>query len=185
MIVQETRSSTRRPRGVHAGVIFEGTDGYVVLTSYHSGTAFDLDGHPVQHFRGGGGRQWHFTNFVEAIRLGSCLHLNADIEEGHLSSAFLHAANISYRLGQDVSLGVAQSQLAGIDIATSQLRHVPDTMERHDASQLLGGDDSSVRVGRVLHCDGEAEQFSANPQANLMLSRVYRPPFVVPDTGQV
>jgi predicted dehydrogenase len=182
MIVQETRCTTRRPRGVPAGVIFEGTDGYVVLTSYHSGTAFDLKGHPVRHFRGGGGRQWHFTNFVEAIRLGSCLHLHADIEEGHLSSALMHAGNISCRLGQEVPLATAQTKLAGLDI-DGPLSQMPENMARHSGASPHDGDDSSVRLGSLLHCDGVAEQFSGNPQANLMLTRDYRPPYVVPDIG--
>ena len=47
----------------------------------------------------GGG---HFGNFIEGVRSRKRSDLNADILEGHLSSALCHLANISYRLGEQV-----------------------------------------------------------------------------------
>ena len=78
-------------------MIFEGTDGYVVMTSYSDGAAFDKDGNKVQEFTGGGD---HYGNFLKAVRSRKHEDLNADILEGHLSSALCHLGNISYRLGQ-------------------------------------------------------------------------------------
>ena len=44
-LVFEVRGLSTSPhRGAKVGVIFEGADGYVVMTSYHSGAAFDLNG---------------------------------------------------------------------------------------------------------------------------------------------
>src|SRR5690606_22901083 len=50
-------------KGAKVGVIFEGTQGYVVLPSYSGGAAFDLDGNEIQKFGGGGD---HYGNFVNA-----------------------------------------------------------------------------------------------------------------------
>src|SRR5205085_2043480 len=43
----------------------------------------------------------HFANFIAAVRSHRYQDLNADILEGHYSSALCHLANISYRLGQE------------------------------------------------------------------------------------
>ena len=44
----------------------------------------------------------HFGNFIAAVRSRKADDLNADILEGHYSTALCHLANISYRLGEDV-----------------------------------------------------------------------------------
>ncbi len=46
-------------------MIFEGSDGFVVLTEYTSGAAFDLKGNKVAEFQGGGD---HLANFLKAVR---------------------------------------------------------------------------------------------------------------------
>ena len=86
-------------KGAKVGVIFEGTDGYVVMSTYHSGAAFDKDGKMIREFKG---EDDHFANFLTAVRSRKIADLNADIEEGHLSSALCHTGNISYRLGSNI-----------------------------------------------------------------------------------
>ncbi|GIS58126.1 MAG: hypothetical protein CM1200mP2_03510 [Planctomycetaceae bacterium] len=54
----------------------------------------------VKKFSAGGD---HFANFVSAVRSRKHTDLNADIENGHLSSALCHLGNVSYRLGQAIS----------------------------------------------------------------------------------
>src|SRR5262249_46494664 len=48
--------------------------------------------------RGPGGGD-HFANVIAATRSNRVADLNANIEEGHYSSALCHLANISYQLG--------------------------------------------------------------------------------------
>ena len=45
-----------------------------------------------------GGSNW--ANFIECVRSGKKENLNAPTEEGHIPSALVHLANVSYRLGQ-------------------------------------------------------------------------------------
>jgi hypothetical protein len=75
----------------------------------------------------------HYRNFIDAVRAGDPTKLNCDIEEGHISSALPHLANIAYR------------------------------------------------IGRSLRFDGKTETFPGEPEANRLLTREYRAPFVVPD----
>jgi hypothetical protein len=41
--------------------------------------------------------------------------------------------------------------------------------------------DSTYRLGRMLHFDAEAERFVGDPDADGMLTRSYRAPFIVPE----
>src|SRR5262249_5992113 len=102
----------KRPAQNHVGNIWYGTDGYVVSINYQSGTAFDKDGKQVAHFEGGDYAA-HFANFVKAVRSRRHEDLNADIEQGHLSSALCHLGNISYRLGTPQVLNGKPARLPG------------------------------------------------------------------------
>ena len=42
------------------------------------------------------------AHFFKAVRARDPKMLNGEIEEGHISSAYCHLANISYRLGSEV-----------------------------------------------------------------------------------
>ena len=99
--------------GANVGVIFYGTTGYVVLSSYTGGAAFDLKGEKIATFNAGGD---HFGNFIAACRSRKSSDLAADIQEGHISSALCHLGNISYRLGETVSAREAQEKLQSVEM---------------------------------------------------------------------
>ena len=165
------------------GVIFEGSDGYVVMPKYDSGAAFDKDGKVVQEFTGGGEDQ-HYANFLRAVRSRNVKELNADIEEGHISSALCHTGNISYRLGEEVPAGEVLARLESFKTT----ENVKATLERtlgHLNDNMVDPATMKVRVGQPLVCDPVAENFPGNDAANLQLTRDYRAPFVVPAAGKV
>src|SRR4051812_10127025 len=58
--------------------------------------AYGRDGKEIKKFSGG---EDHFENFIKGVRSRRPEDLNAEILEGHLSSALCHTGNISYRLG--------------------------------------------------------------------------------------
>ena len=164
-------------RGSKIGVIFEGTDGYAVIPSYSSGTLFDKDGKKLESFSGGAD---HFGNFLTAVRSRKHEDLNADIEEGHLSSAMCHLGNISYRLGDLLNADACLERMKSIKTAED----VSATMQRcldhlEDNNVQIAGD--VVRTGRFLKIDPKTETFPGNDEANRMLTREYRAPFVVPE----
>src|SRR5207249_131663 len=106
------------------GVIYYGATGYAVLNG-NSGAVFDLDGNLTKKFTGGG-EDSHFGNCVKAIRSRKPEDLNADILQGHLSSALCHLGNISYRLGETVSVSEAKDRLQSVKAKADAL----DNFER-------------------------------------------------------
>ncbi len=116
-----------------------------------------------------------FGNFLAAVRSRKREDLDADILEGHYSSALGHLANISYRLGMN----------------GTHLKALPESKELHEAlsrmeSHLTRGnglklDELTFRVGRKLEVDASTETITNLPDANKLLTRVYRKPFAVPE----
>ncbi len=119
------------------GVIFFGTEGYMIIPDYSSyyvflgadrkpGPSASVPGNPMMDTD-------HFRNWIAAVRSRKPGDLLAEIEEGHRSSALAHLANIAYR------------------------------------------------TGRTLTFDPKAECFANDPEADKLLTRPYRAPYVVPD----
>jgi hypothetical protein len=174
---------TERYMGAGVGVIFEGTEGYAVSPSYEGGTIYDKDGKEVTKFYDGSDDH-HFANFLKAVRSRKLTDLNADIEEGHLSSALCHLGNISYRLGSQMTPDELDKALANLKTTDN----AKETMERTLAHLKDNGVDmasTKLQVGPVLPFDPQSETFVGNDKANAMLTRDYRKPFVVPAAGQV
>jgi predicted dehydrogenase len=121
---------TNDEAGVRVGDLFYGTEGVLAITSYTNWQTYL--GPKGEKGPGGSGGGDHYANFIKAVKSRDAKILNADIEQGHLSSAFCHLGNIAYRLG------------------------------------------------RKLHINPSSESFVNDPEADAMLTRVYREPFVVP-----
>ena len=75
----------------------------------------------------------HFENFIECVRSRKREDLRCEVEDGHMSTALCHLANIAYK------------------------------------------------TGRKLEFDPETETFPGDDEANRLLTRTYREPYVVPD----
>jgi len=181
-LVFEVQGLEAKPlRGAKIGVIFYGSKGYVVLTSYTSGAAFDLDGNLVKKFNGGGD---HYANFLKAVRSRNHEDLTADILEGHLSAALAHTGTISYRLGKKVSIAKLKSALTFVKSDDDSM----ETLERtlvHLKDNKVDADKTKMTLGPMLKMDPKTETFADNDAANAMLTREYRKPFVVPGPEDV
>ena len=183
-LVFEVRGlSTSDLKSAKVGIIVECTEGYLVMTSYHSGAAFDKDGNMIKEFSGGDDKL-HYANFIAAVRSRKLQELNADIEQGHLSSALCHLGNISYRLGEEVAADDVLKKLEGFPSYDKN----SDTYERtlaHLKENKVDFANTKIRVGAQLRFDPASETFKGNDAANTMLTREYRKPFIVPAAGQV
>ena len=121
----------------------------------------------------------NFANFIACVRSRRQDQLNADILEGHLSAALCHLGNISYRLGQEVPLNSPATALGDDKRAQEAL----EDMKQH----LVGAagiklQSDKYRLGRLLQYDATAEKFVGDDEANKLLTRPYRQPFVVPES---
>ena len=117
--------------GLNVGNVAHCEGGYLAIpaANYSLAQAFDRDGKLLKEFKGAGN---HHANFIDAMRSRKESDLNCPLLEGHRSSALVHLANISYR------------------------------------------------VGHSLKFNGAQEKFVNDPDADALLTRVYRKPYVVP-----
>jgi predicted dehydrogenase len=183
-LVFEVRGlQTPKLQNVSVGVIFYGTDGTMVIPSYSGGVAFDRKGHEIAKFKGGDDR-YHFGNFVEAVLSSEPKKLNADILEGHRSSALCHLGNISYRLSETLTGDEVNERLAtdkeGMETYQRVSEHLAANMVNVQHNRI-------VRFGRKLVINPQSESFVGPlvSDANGMLTRDYRKPFVVPSENEV
>jgi predicted dehydrogenase len=161
-------------KGGSVAVIVECEGGYVLVPNYSSATAFDKDGKQVNKWEGSSN---HFQNFVDAVRSRKHTELNADIWEGHLSSALCHTGNISYRLGKAASTAQIKEQIKGDKNAIETF----ERMAQHLAANDVDLEKTKATLGLPLMMDPKVEKFIGNPDADAMLTREYRKPFVVPE----
>jgi predicted dehydrogenase len=102
------------------GNIFYGSDGYMAIEGYNSYKTFLGKTQEPGPSRREGGSNWE--NFIKAVRSRKREDLNADIEEGHFSSALMHLANISYRIGRSIEFDPAKEQIVRDGAANAMLR---------------------------------------------------------------
>jgi len=172
---------TENYKGAMVGIIVEGTTGYLVMTTYDSGTVFDLEGKAIKQFSGGGDHH-HYGNFQEAVRKRDHKILNADVEEGHLSSALCHIANISLRLGETIDGEDVASKLKGIQGSANVSECWRRTAEHLSINQVEA---YKIQMGPRLTMDPVSETFLGNAKANDMLTREYRAGYRIPNADAV
>ena len=64
----------------------------------------------------------HFVNFVDCVRSRRWQDLNADIAEGHLSTAMCHLGNIAYRTDKKLTFNPESERFINDDDANSYLK---------------------------------------------------------------
>ena len=169
----KAKSSNEVPtfRGEQVGVIVDCEGGSVSL---YRGIAWDNEGKQIKSFSGGGD---HFVNFIEAVRSGRRETLNAEILEGHISTAVCHTGNISFRLGKKASREEMRAQVQDISIYSDMFHRLLE----HLASHEIDVDAKAVTLGPWLEIDQGNEHFKDNEQANHLVRGFYREPYVMPD----
>jgi len=165
-------------RGIRIGVVIQCEQGYFA-GGEGGGWFYDNAGKHLKQFVGDGGAG-HHANFLKAVRSRNPADLNADILEGYISSSLCHLGNISYRVG-------TETPREEIREAIKADREVLDSFQRfesHLAANEIDLERTRAALGPWLKFDSESERFVGGfnyPRANDLLTREYRPPFVVPE----
>lgn len=121
----------------------------------------------------------NFENFIAAVRSRKSDDLNADILEGHFSSAMCHLGNIAFRSGADLaSFDEATERLAGDDLVGAEVQG----MAEHLRGKGVDPSQSVCRVGRWLDVDAERETITGNAVAAALAVRPNREGFEIPDS---
>jgi predicted dehydrogenase len=175
--VRGLRSESFLGQGI--GNVFHLEQGVIAGHRFYPGGGDRSEAIPQQQARRGPGGREHFANFIAAVRSRRVADLNADIEEGHYSSALCHLANISYRLGTNVAFNPRTRAFENNPDAVESL----ERLEAHlrGAPHNLRLADLQLKVGPRLQVDARTETFNGNAEANRLLTRQYREGFVVPD----
>ncbi|MCY3020420.1 MAG: Gfo/Idh/MocA family oxidoreductase [Planctomycetota bacterium] len=158
-------------------------EGGIFMGGAGGGGIYDKDGNPVMGKDGKPlkfvGESDHRANFLKAVRSRKKEDLAADIELCHLSSALCHLGNISYRLGKNAKL----EDIAEIAKADKEAQ---DSLERFKAHLTANEADllkTPAVLGPWLTFDPDKEQFTGPlaEEANKLVTREYRKPYVVPE----
>jgi predicted dehydrogenase len=107
------------------GVIFLGTNGYMIFPDYSSyytflgpkrerGPSGSVDGSPMMDLD-------QFQNWISAVRSRKFDQLTADIAQGHLSSCLAHLANIAYATERTLKFDPIKEVFIGDDEANRLL----------------------------------------------------------------
>jgi predicted dehydrogenase len=120
------------------GEIFFGSEGYMIFPDYSSYYTFMGPNHEPGPFKteakskdakaAGQLIDWtsesapHFSNWVKAIRSRKHEDLNADVEQGHLSTSVCHLAKISCKLGRSVHFDPATERFVNDPEADKYLK---------------------------------------------------------------
>ncbi len=165
-------------RGLRASLRVECEGGFFA-GGRGGGWAYDNNGRKMKQFPGDGGGD-HQANFIKAMRSRKVGDLRADMLEGHISATLCHMANISYRLGRTMP----QQAVSKATAANKVLGESADRILSHLAANKVDLKTNPLRVGPLLEYDCESERFTGERGecANMFLKRLYRPPFVLPET---
>jgi predicted dehydrogenase len=179
-------------KGVSVGNVIECEQGYIVIPSYTEAIIHDKAGKEITRFDGKSKKEstediktpsglsadsgGHHGNWIAAVRSRKPEQLHAEILEGHLSAGLVHTGNTSYRLG----VGRQPAQIREALPDNKDVAEAFTRMAGHLESNGVDISKDNLQLGLPLKFDPQAERFIGNDQANEMVSRHYREPFVVP-----
>ncbi len=176
-------------RGASVGVIVQYEGGHVLCPDYNDAIAFDKDGQEIKHFTLPKGKdavaaagpefsENHFQNFIDCVRSRKASDLHGKILDGHISSALCHTGNISHRLGKKASPDEIREAVKANPEAMDSLQR----LVAHLSANQVDINMEQLTLGQYLKMDPKTEKFIGNADADKMLKREYREPFVVPET---
>lgn len=164
-------------KGIRVGVVVECENGYFAGGG-GGGWAYTNEGERIQAFDGDKGAE-HAQNFIDAIRANDPSMANGQIENGHISSALSHLGNISQRVGSEMGTDAIAERISSNADMTDAFGRMMEHCGRNNVDFGM----TPAVLGAGLAVDQANERFTGDlsEEANTMISRNYRPGFVVPD----
>jgi len=158
----------------NTGVVVQCENGFVDLTEL---VVYDNNGREIKRFKSRSpGPQASFVNSVRSRKIGD---IRIDILEGHLSTSLCHMGNISYRIGNESSNEQIREVIQGDKGSLESFGR----LQNHLSANGVNIKKTPAVLGPWLKMNSRKEKFFGkfSRQANKLLSRNYRKPFVVPE----
>ncbi|MDO4576043.1 MAG: Gfo/Idh/MocA family oxidoreductase [Planctomycetia bacterium] len=122
-----------------------------------------------------------FGNFLNCVRDNTPEKLNAPMTVAHYSTALVHLANISERLGRPAKWDECVAAMGDNAILQERMEVVRKNMQEF-LPTLDVKKDMAFQLGETLTLDNATETFPGNDRANALLSKAGRAPFLMPET---
>ena len=167
------KSSMDSYRGSQIGLIVQCEEGHVVIPAYTSATAYDADGKEINTWTEGGN---HFANWVQAVKQRDRSLLNAEVLEGHLSSALCHIGNVSHRLGKPATSDSIQATIGDNKLFGDSFERMADHLSKNGIDIAS----TPITLGADVVLNPETESSEVEEVAT-MLRRKCRTGFEIPD----
>ncbi len=190
---KKTPEQMDKYRGASVGVIVQYEKGHILCPNYNDAIAYDADGNEIRKFSKRAGKKAdgapeekpaaepdtenHYANFLNAVRSRKTADLHGKIIDGHISSALCHTGNIAYRLGKKTAPGAIREKLKGSKEATDSF----DRLAAHLAANNVDISTDQLTFAEHLSFDPKTEKFIGNAEADKLLTRQYRAPYIVPE----
>jgi predicted dehydrogenase len=179
--------------GAGVGVYIQYENGHIYVPSYSAAAAFDKSGKMVARFGSfpapkdgpdpgkpdNSGEGSHHQNWVAGIRSRKPAELHAEILDGHLSSALCHTGNISYQLGKKLAPAAVLEKIKGNKEAVDSYERMVEHLKKNEVDI----EKDHLTVGEFLAMNPKTEKFVGNAEADKLLTRDYRKPYVVPEVA--
>nr|CAX69037.1 Probable NADH-dependent dyhydrogenase of GFO/IDH/MOCA family [uncultured bacterium] len=159
-------------KGVQIGVVLHCENGYLA-----GNKAYDNAGKLIREFKST--LPDMNSNFIAAMRSRRAEDLTGDIEQGCLSAGLIHMGNASYRLGKATRGGEIAERIQG----QKELTGAFERFQTHLAANGIDLAKTPATLGPMLTMDPGTERFTGefSVEANKLITREYRKPFVVPE----
>lgn len=172
--------SMDRFRGSGVGVIVQCEKGYVLVPSYTRAEAFDHAGQSIKAWQTDhDALKAHQQNWLSAVAARDPSQLNAEIQEGHLSSSLCHLGGVSHALGKPAPAGEIADRIKGNELLSISFDRMASHLRANGVD--IDGGDHLLTFGEWLTVDPATERFVDNDDANALRGRQQRNGYEVPD----
>ncbi len=137
------------------------------------------EGEPLEQFDSPMAPGNIFENFINCVRSRKRDNLNAEVQEGHLSSLHCHLGNISYRLSDQTDFSKAPTSFSGDSVASGAFDQMKSQLSAFIDKDLKG---MQYNLGRVIQYDAKNEKIVGDPEADAMLTPPSRAPYSIPES---
>src|SRR5262249_53698690 len=177
LLVFEVRGLVTKDKGFRVGNEYYTDEGMIKDGKFYPKNGGDAGKRAESDVKVTPGGSW--GSFLHAVRSRKVEECNADVEVAHLSCVAMHAANVSYRLGEKVPFSAATQKLGDNHEVVETFNNLQENLKGNGVRL----EETSYQLGRTLMLDAKTERFVGDgaEQANALLTRAYRAPFVVPE----